>query len=59
MREEHYNTKFFCKNHLLKDADENKCPITTLRLKIYNKFGIWDLLDIVPISWRYYYYDYI
>lgn len=59
MSKEHYTDKFFCKNHLLNDTQEPECPITKLKLKIYNKFGIWNFLDIVPITWRYFYYDYI
>lgn len=59
MSSEHHINKIDCRNHLLSEYNPDNTFIYNLRSKIYSKFGIWDLFDIIPRTWRYYYYDYI
>ena len=59
MSSEHLPNKLLCKNYLLNNREEEKNIILKLRYMVYNKFGVWDVLDLLPKGWRYYYYDYI
>ncbi len=52
---------FEARNHCLKiDFEEkNKSFIYSIRSYILEKFGIWDVWDLLPYRWSLYYYDYI
>jgi hypothetical protein len=50
--------KFIAKNHCLKDFPEK--PQTFFRKTreyVFEKYGIWDLFDLFPYSWRMNYYE--
>ena len=49
--------KFMAKNHCLKEFPENKTLCFKIRSFICEKFGIWDMWDILPYSWNMWYYD--
>jgi len=49
--------KFMAKNHCLKEFTENKTLCFKIRSFICEKFGIWDIWDILPYSWNMWYYD--
>ena len=51
--------KFMAKNHCLKEFPENKTLCFKIRSFICEKFGIWDLWDILPYRWNMLYHDYI
>lgn len=59
MSENSIEERFLARNHSMKMPEEKECPIQRLRYKVYKKTGIWDIGDIFPRKWRYYYYDYI
>jgi hypothetical protein len=49
---------FIAKNHCLKDFPiKDKTLFGKLRSYIFEKYGIWDALDLFPYSWRMTYYD--
>jgi hypothetical protein len=49
---------FIARNHCLKDFPEkNKTLFEKVRSYIFEKYGIWDLFDLFPYSWRMTYYD--
>lgn len=49
---------FMAKNHCLKDfPKKNKTLLGKVRSYIFEKYGIWDLFDLFPYSWRMAYYD--
>lgn len=51
---------FIARNHCLKDLPEKpQTFLRKLRECIFEKYGIWDLFDLLPYGWRMYYYDYI
>jgi hypothetical protein len=49
--------KFMAKNHCLKEFTENKTLFFKVRSFICEKFGIWDVWDILPYRWNMWYYD--
>jgi len=56
--------KFAAKNHALKNMDNiidsfDKTPnmFSKFKIFIFNKFGIWDVWDILPYKWNMWYYD--
>jgi len=49
--------KFAAKNHALKYFPENKTLWFSIRNFIFEKFGIWDIWDILPYKWNMWYYD--
>jgi hypothetical protein len=52
--------KFIAKNHCLKDfPKKNETLFGKARSYIFEKYGIWDALDLFPYGWRMYYYDHI
>ncbi len=53
--------KFIARNHCLKvDFEEkNKSLINSIRAYTFEKFGIWDIWDMLPYRFSLYYYDYI
>jgi len=51
--------QFMAKNHCLKDFPENQTVFFKVRSFICEKFGIWDLWDILPYRWNMLYHDYI
>jgi hypothetical protein len=52
--------KFIARNHCLKDFTEEKQSfISKIRGFLYEKYGVWDFLDLFPYKWSLYYYDYI
>jgi hypothetical protein len=52
--------KFIAKNHCLKDFPEKpQTFLRKIREYVFEKYGIWDLFDLFPYSWRMYYYDHI
>ena len=48
---------FMAKNHALKDFPENTTLSFKIRNFVYEKFGIWDMWDVLPYSWNMWYYD--
>jgi hypothetical protein len=48
---------FIAKNHCLKEFPENKTLGFKVRSFILDKFGVWDLWDILPYRWNMWYYD--
>lgn len=49
---------FIAKNHCLKDFPiKDKTLFGKVRSYIFEKYGIWDALDLFPYSWRMTYYD--
>jgi hypothetical protein len=51
---------FEARNHCLKfDVEEDISFINKIRTYTFEKFGIWDIWDILPYRWNMYYYDYI
>ena len=48
---------FMAKNHCLKEFTENKTILFKVRSFIFEKFGIWDMWDILPYRWNMWYYD--
>jgi hypothetical protein len=49
---------FIAKNHCLKDIPyKPKSFIFKIRNYIFQKYDIWDFLDLFPYRWRMYYYD--
>jgi hypothetical protein len=52
--------KFIAKNHCLKDfPKKDETLFGKARGYIFEKYGIWDALDLFPYGWRMYYYDHI
>jgi len=51
--------KFAAKNHALKDFPENKTLWFSIRNFIFEKFGVWDVWDILPYKWNMWYYEVI
>ena len=52
--------QFIARNHCLKDfTEEKKSVIGKIRSYLFEKYGVWDIFDLFPYSWRMYYYDYI
>jgi hypothetical protein len=51
--------KFIAKNHAIKldDDNENKSLLYKIRSYTFEKFGIWEFLDIFPYSWRMTYWE--
>ena len=50
--------KFIAKNHCLKEFPEkHKTLFGKVRSYIFEKYGIWDALDLFPYSWKMTYYD--
>lgn len=49
--------KFIARNHCLKEFTENNSLWYRIRSFIFEKFGIWDMWDILPFSWNMWYYD--
>lgn len=43
----------------MKIEEEKETFVYKIRSFIYRKFGIWDIFDFFPYSWRLYYYDFI
>jgi len=50
---------FMAKNHCLKEFTENKTILFKVRSFICDKFGIWDVWDILPYKWNMWYYEII
>jgi hypothetical protein len=51
---------FIARNHCLKDfTEENKGIVGKIRSYLFEKYGVWDLFDLLPYGWRTYYYDHI
>jgi hypothetical protein len=49
---------FMARNHCLKDFPEKpKTFLDKVRIYIFEKYDIWDFLDLFPYSWRMTYYD--
>ena len=48
---------FMAKNHCLKEFKENNTWYFKLRSTICEKFGIWDIWDILPYRWNMWYFD--
>lgn len=52
--------KFIAKNHCLKDFPERKKTFfSSIRDILNDKYGIWDVWDLLPYGWGMYYYDHI
>jgi len=52
--------KFLARNHALLDMDDSKKTLSyRIRSYLRYKLGIWDMWDLLPYSWRHYYYDYV
>jgi len=50
--------KFIAKNHCLKDfPKKDETLFGKVRSYVFEKYGIWDALDLFPYSWRMTYYD--
>jgi hypothetical protein len=51
--------KFIAKNHAIKldNDNENKSLLYKIRSYTFEKFGIWEFLDIFPYSWRMKYWE--
>lgn len=51
--------KFIAKNQLLNECvlEKEETPFSKIRSFMLEKFGIWDVLDIFPYSFRMFYYD--
>ena len=49
--------KLMAKNHCLKEFPENQTLYFKIRSFIFEKFGVWDMWDILPYSWNMWYYD--
>ena len=50
--------KFLARNHCLKDFPEEKQGLVTkIRGYLYEKYAIWDFIDLFPYRWRMYYWD--
>lgn len=49
--------QFMAKNHCLKEFTENKSMCYHVRSFLFEKFGIWDMWDILPYKWNMWYYD--
>jgi hypothetical protein len=47
------------KNHCLKEFPENKTICFKIRNFIFEKFGVWDVWDILPYKWNMWYYEVI
>jgi hypothetical protein len=51
---------FKARNHCLKfDVEEDNSFIKKIRKYTFEKFGIWNIWDILPYRWSLYYYDFI
>lgn len=51
---------FIARNHCLKiDFEEKKSLSYSVRSYLFEKFGVWNIWDILPYRWSLYYYDYI
>ena len=49
---------FEARNHCLKfDVEEDISFFRRIRKYILNRFGIWDIWDVLPYRWSLYYYD--
>jgi hypothetical protein len=53
------NETFMAKNHSLKEFPENKTICFKIRNFIFEKFGVWDVWDILPYKWNMWYYEVI
>ena len=53
------NETFMAKNHCLKEFPENKTICFNIRNFIFEKFGVWDVWDILPYKWNMWYYEVI
>jgi len=53
------NETFFARNHCLKDFSTSKGIIYKVRSFLFEKFGVWDVWDILPYKWSMWYYDVI
>jgi len=51
--------KFIARNHALKDTDTGSDLASSARFSIWQKFGVWDIWDVLPSGWKYRYFDYI
>jgi hypothetical protein len=50
--------KLLARNHCLKNFSEEKQGIVTkIRSYLYEKYEIWDFMDLFPYRWRMYYWD--
>lgn len=51
------NETFFARNHCLKDFSTSKGIIYKVRSFLFEKFGVWDVWDILPYKWSMWYYE--
>jgi len=52
--------KFLARNHMLKETpDKPQNTFSKIRGYLYEKYGVWDVIDLFPYRWRMYYYNYI
>lgn len=49
--------KFMARNHALKNFEENHNIFSKIRIFTFEKFGVWDMWDILPYRWNMWYYD--
>jgi len=49
--------KFMAKNHCLKEFTEHTSLWSSIRNFTFEKFGVWDVWDILPYRWNMWYHD--
>jgi len=49
--------KFMCRNHALKDFEKTSSILSKIRIFTFEKFGVWDVWDILPYRWSMWYYE--